>query len=127
MPANMKLYLLYKCPYGHRASFALQEKGLVFEPRFFEQGKRPREMEAVSPYAKSPTLFDGDERVWNAQIVLEYLEDRYPERPLLPTTPSGRAQVRMLIARVASELESRLGTVAVETRYKPKKDEAKVA
>jgi glutathione S-transferase len=123
----MKLYLLYKCPFGHRASFTLQEKQLSFEPQFFQQGKRPPEMEAVGPYAKSPTLFDGDSRVWNAQIVLEYLEDRYPERPLLPASAGERAQVRMLTARIGAELESKLGTVAVETRYKPQKDEAKVA
>jgi glutathione S-transferase len=105
---------------------ALQEKRLPFEPIFFQQGKRPPGLEAVGPYAKSPTLIDGDNKVWDSQIVLEYLEDRYPERPLLPADPAQRATVRMLAARVASELGSKLGTVAVETLYKPQKDEAKV-
>jgi len=121
-----KLYLMYKCPYGHRASIALLEKQVAFEATFFQQGKRPPEMESVSPYAKSPTLFDGEERVWNSAVVLEYLEDRYPERPLLPRAAGERAQVRMVAAQVASELESHLGVVAVETRYKPEKDQAKV-
>jgi glutathione S-transferase len=118
---------MYRCPFGHRASLALQEKNLPFEPVFFERGKRPPELAAVGPYAKSPTLFDGDARVWEAQIVLEYLEDRYPERPLRPADAAGRAAMRMLAARVGEELTSKLGTVFVETCFKPQKDEAKVA
>jgi glutathione S-transferase len=123
----MQLYLLQGCPFGHRASMSLQEKRLPFEPIFFQQGKRPPALEAIGPYAKSPTLIDGDNKVWEAQIVLEYLEDRYPERPLLPADPAQRAAIRMLAARVASELGSKLGTVAIETLYKPQKDEAMVA
>jgi glutathione S-transferase len=123
----MRLYLLHRCPFGHRASIALREKQLAFEPVFFQRGKRPPELEAVGPHAKSPTLFDGDARVWDAGIVLEYLEDRYPEPRLMPTDAAGRAAVRLLAAEVASDLGAKLGTVAMETLYKPHKDEAKVA
>jgi glutathione S-transferase len=123
----MRLYLVYGCPFAHRASLALQEKRIAFEPRFFQQGKRPPELEEVGGNAKSPTLFDGDVRVWDSQIVLEYLEDRYPEVPLLPSPAPLRARVRMLAALVAQELGAHLGTAAVETLYKPQRDEAKVA
>jgi glutathione S-transferase len=123
----MQLYMVHRCPFGHRASIALQEKQLRFETVFFERGKRPPELGAAGPYARSPTLLDGDRVVWDSQIVLEYLEDRYPERPLLPGDPGQRAEARMLAARVASELGDKVGTVAVETVYKPRKDEAKVA
>jgi glutathione S-transferase len=124
---RMHLYLVYGCPFAHRSSFALQEKRIAFEPRFFQQGKRPPELEDVGANAKSPTLFDGDVRVWDSQIVLEYLEDRYPDRPLLPAAANLRARVRMLESLVAQELGSHLGTIAVETIYKPQPDEAKVA
>jgi glutathione S-transferase len=123
----MRLYLVYRCPFGHRASIALREKQLAFEPVFFELGKRPPELEAAGPYAKSPTLFDGESRVWDGQVVLEYLEDRYPERPLAPLDAAGRAEMRMLATRVGNELGSKLGIVALETLVKPQKDEAKVA
>src|SRR4051794_21498649 len=110
----MRLYLVYRCPFGHRASFALREKQLPFEPTLFEPGKRPPELEAVGPFAKSPTLFDGEARVWDSQIVLEYLEDRYPERPLQPADATRRAEVRMLASRAGTEFGSKLGTVMVE-------------
>ena len=55
----MKLFLLHRCPFGHRASIVLQEKKLAFEPVFFQLGKRPPELEDVGSHAKSPTLIDG--------------------------------------------------------------------
>jgi len=121
----MKLFLLHRCPFGHRASIALQEKKLAFEPVFFPLGRRPPELEAIGPYAKSPTLIDGDARVWGSQIVIEYLEDRYLRPPLLPADAAERAEVRMLAARVASEIEPQLGATVTEV-FKPHRDEAKV-
>ena len=103
---------------AHRASFVLREKGLAFEPKFFEVGKRPPELEAVGPYAKSPTLFDGDVRVWDSPVVIEYLEDRTPQPALLPKDAAGRAQVRMLMSRV-SELAAKQGALVMELQIKP--------
>jgi glutathione S-transferase len=124
---RVKLFLLHRCPFAHRATIALQEKGLSFEPVFFERGKRPPELEIVGPYAKSPTLFDGDSTVWDAHVVLEYLEDRYPTPTLLPASAAGRAEVRMLAARVPQEIGAHLGVVAMEIHYKPNRDEANIS
>jgi glutathione S-transferase len=90
-------------------------------------GKRPPELEAVGPYAKSPTLFDGDARVWDSQIVLEYLEDRYPERALMPADAGDRAEVRMLAARVQRGVEAQLQAAVTATFGRPPKDEGKIA
>src|SRR5258707_3822023 len=122
----MKLFLLYRCPFAHRATIVLQEKKLDFEPVFFQVGKRPPEMEAVGLYAKSTTLIDGDTKVWDSQIVIEYLEDRYPVPSLMPTDAAQRAEVRMLNARVAQELGSPAGVIAMEIHYKPQRDQAKI-
>jgi glutathione S-transferase len=123
----MKLYLLYRCPMAHRASIVLQEKKLAFEPIFFKMGQRPPELEAVGPYAKSPTLFDGDTRVFDSQIVVEYLEDRYPTPSLMPPDAGLRAQVRMLFSRVSQELLPVFGPIIPEL-HKPleQRDRAKI-
>ena len=76
----MRLYLLHKCPFGHRAAIALREKHLDFDLTFFEAGKRPPELEAVGPRAKSPTLFDDNVKVHDSQVVLEYIEKRTQRR-----------------------------------------------
>ncbi|HVY48086.1 MAG TPA: glutathione S-transferase family protein [Minicystis sp.] len=108
----MRLYLLAGCPFAHRVAISLREKGLAFEPVFFERGKRPAELEALGPLAKSPTLFDGELKVFDSNTVLEYLEDRYPEPALLPRDAASRAEVRMLEVRLAAELGPSLGTAA---------------
>ena len=123
----MRLYLLEGCPFAHRATIVLQEKKVPFEPLFFQHANRPPELEAVGPYAKSPTLVDGNVKVWDSQIVIEYLEDRHPTPSLIPKDAAERAEVRMLAARATQELGSKLGAAVMEILYKPRPDEAKVA
>lgn len=122
----MKLYTVFRCPFGHRASIALREKNLAFETGFFTPAARPAELLAISPFAKSPTLVDGDTNVYDSLVVLEYLEDRYPERPLMPRDAAGRARVRLLIARVGEELFPYVGAIAREKVHKTTPDEAAV-
>ena len=122
----MKLYLVQGCPFAHRATIALQEKGIAFEPHFFKPGARPEELEAVGAYAKSPTLFDDGAIVWDSSIVVEYIEERYPERALMPRDAAERAEVRMLAARVGSELMAKEGAIVSEW-IKPEPDRAKIA
>jgi RNA polymerase-associated protein len=123
----MKLYLLAGCPFAHRATIALQEKGLEFEPVFFQAKQRPRELDEAGPFAKSPTLFDGETVVWDAQVVLEYLEDRFPHRPLLPADAAGRAEARMLMTRTNQELGPIGAAMAAELFFKPSPDPAQLA
>jgi glutathione S-transferase len=124
---RMILYLLHKCPFGHRAAMVVREKKLDAELRFFESGKRPAELEAVGPRAKSPTIFDGDTRVYDSAVVLEYLEDRYPQPALMPKDPAQRAAVRMLIARYNDEIGSKNTALITEILFKKERDEAKIA
>jgi glutathione S-transferase len=122
----MRLYLLHRCPFAHRATIVLQEKGIAFEPHFFTSGARPDELEAVGAYAKSPTLFDDGTIVWDSAVVVDYLEERYPEPALMPRDPAQRAEVRMLAARAGSELMAKEGAIVGEV-LKPQPDATKIA
>src|SRR6058998_1883420 len=51
---------------------------------------------AANPRLEVPALVDGDTRVFDSTIILEYIEDRWPTPPLLPAAPAERARVRML-------------------------------
>jgi RNA polymerase-associated protein len=123
----MILYLLHKCPFGHRAAMVIREKNLQAELRFFEAGKRPPELEAVGPRAKSPTVFDGETRVYDSAVVLEYLEERYPQPALMPKESPQRAEVRMLIARYNDEIGPKNMALVTEILFKKERDEAKIA
>jgi glutathione S-transferase len=122
----MRLYMLRTCPFAQRAVIALREKNLDFEIAFFDRGQRPKELEELSPRAKSPTLFDGDARVYDSAVVLEYLEERYPERPLLPKDARSRADARMLIARYNDEVTPKYGALLSEVLFKEPRDPTKV-
>ncbi len=94
------MVLLYEhplSPYAQKVKIALAEKGIEFECRLpnFMSGSDP-EFEATSPRLEVPTLVDGDTRVFDSTIILEYLEDRWPAPALLPATPPDRARARML-------------------------------
>lgn len=115
----MKLYLLEGCPFAHRASIALGEKSVGFEPVFFTAGARPAELDTIGPYAKSPTIVDGEDRVWDSQIVVEYLDDRYPSPRLLPADPHGRAEARMLSTRIDREIGAKQGVLVRELVLEP--------
>lgn len=54
----------------------------------------------LNPYQSIPTLTDRDLVLYNDQVIMEYLDERYPHPPLFPADPAQRAQIRMLIYRM---------------------------
>lgn len=124
----MKLYQVEKCPFAHRARIVLEEKKLPYDVVFFARGQRPAELEALSPDARSPTLFDGDTRVWDSLIVCEYLDERYPDEPILPRDPAVRSRARLLMKEVDVKLGPIARPILDELAYKTSApDERKVA
>jgi len=94
------MVLLYEhplSPYAQKVKIALAEKGVAFECRLpdFMSG-RDDAFAAASPRLEVPALVDGETRVFDSTIILEYVEERWPAPPLLPAAPAERARVRML-------------------------------
>lgn len=86
-------------PYAQKCKIALYEKGIEFEARTPDllAGPAQDDFLAANPRAEVPALVDDDgTAVFDSTIILEYLEDRWPEPPLLPRTPRERARVRMI-------------------------------
>jgi len=86
-------------PYGQKVKIALLEKGVAFEapmPDALGSGVTAGEFAAASPRGEVPALIDGDVRVFDSTVILEYIEERWPDPPLLPAEPAERARVRML-------------------------------
>jgi glutathione S-transferase/RNA polymerase-associated protein len=87
-------------PYAQKCRIALREKGLDFEARLPHAIGSGSGMEAAftaaSPRAEVPALVDGEVRIFDSTIILEYIEERWPEPKLLPASPAERARVRML-------------------------------
>src|SRR4051812_10715929 len=115
----MKLYQVRQCPFAHRARIVLEEKQLAYEVEYFERKARPAELEALGDDARSPTLFDGDDRVFESTIVIEFLDEKYPSKKLMPADPAGRARVRLSMKETESKLAPTLGPIVQEVVYKP--------
>ena len=96
----MKLYGSLVSPYVARVVLAARAKGLDLAPEAPPGGgiKSPEYL-ALNPMGKMPVLEDGGKYLAESAVILEYLEETQPQKPLMPAAPLDRAQVR-LIARM---------------------------
>lgn len=86
-------------PYGQKVKIALLEKGIEFEavmPDAIGSGATAGGFASASPRGEVPALVDDDTTVFDSTIILEYIEERWPEPALLPAGPAARARARML-------------------------------
>jgi glutathione S-transferase/RNA polymerase-associated protein len=96
------MLILYEHPlsaYAMKVKMALLEKGLEFEsvlPEGLANGTASGQFMDASPRGEIPALVDGDVLVFDSTIILEYLEEKWPQPALLPATPAERARVRMI-------------------------------
>jgi len=95
----LRLYDHPFSPYAQKVKIALREKGQAFEaplPQGIGVGGALGEFIEANPRAEVPALIDGEVRVFDSTVILEYIEDKWPTPPLLPKSPAERARVRML-------------------------------
>jgi len=86
-------------PYAQKVKIALREKGQAFEaalPAGMGAGGAQGAFVKANPRAEVPALVHGEVSVFDSTIILEYIEDCWPDPALLPATPADRARVRML-------------------------------
>ncbi len=92
--------ILYDHPlssYAQKVKIALREKGVAFErllPDDFGTGRRDTPFAAANPRGEVPVLIEGDDAIFDSTIILEYIEERWPEPPLLPVGALARAAAR---------------------------------
>ena len=93
--------LLYEHPlssYAQKVKIALREKSVPFTaelPPGFGAGVPDPAFAAANPRAEVPVLIDGDARIFDSTIIMEYVEERWPDPALLPRDPASRAFARM--------------------------------
>ncbi len=111
--STMILYSDSSRPIGHAVRIVLAEKDINAEVNFIEDNNRPEALNELNPYNSILTLVDRDLVLYDAQIIMEYLDERFPHPPLMPVDPVNRASNRQLRYRVmydlyaaATELES---------------------
>lgn len=86
--------------WSHRTRLVLAEKGLQIEVVYVQGGNLPEDLLDLNPYNSVPTLVDRDLVLYDARIIIEYLDERFPHPPLMPIDPIMRAQFRLAMYRV---------------------------
>jgi maleylacetoacetate isomerase len=93
----MKLYTYYRSQASFRVRIAMNLKGLTAEQTYLHLEKGDQfdpAYKAVNPQMVVPTLIDGDAKLFQSLAILEYLDEKYPEPPLLPKDAAARAWCR---------------------------------
>lgn len=91
----MELFTARVCPYAHRSRLALLEKGLEFEHIEIDLKNKSERFLAVSPYGKVPALFHDGKTIYESVIINEYLDEVFPNPPLMPKSYTYRAKARI--------------------------------
>ena len=100
----MRLIDAARCPYCARVRIALAEKGLEYETVEVDLADRPRWLlELNAPHGRVPVLDDGF-TLPESEVIMAFLEERYPEHALLPGDPRDRAHARLLVHRFDENL-----------------------
>jgi RNA polymerase-associated protein len=104
-------------PLGHAVRFVLAEKAINVDIVNVEGEVRPEELADLNPYDAVLTLVDRDLVLYDEQIIMEYLDERFPHPPLMPVDPVSRANNRMFRYRIKRDIHGLLeGLLDAEDR-----------
>jgi RNA polymerase-associated protein len=96
----MTLFCSPTCAYSHRTRFVLWEKGITADIEYINVHQLHEELIEFNPLGNTPTLVDRDLVLYDSNIIMEYLDERFPHPPLHPMDPVSRARARMMIHRI---------------------------
>ena len=118
----MKLHHHPLSTYARRVRIALLEKDIAIEFVEVDMPGRAHKREpylSLNPYGRVPTLVDDDLVLYESTAVLEYLEAKYPAKPLLPQDPRQRGLVAMHMKLCDLQMSRPTGVVIFAKRFVP--------
>lgn len=101
--SSMTFYSDGTSHYSHRVRIVLAEKGVTVETIDVDPDDKPEDLSTLNPYNTLPTLVDRDLVLYEADIMMEYLDERFPHPPLFPVYPVARAMSRLWIYRIKQD------------------------
>lgn len=96
----MTLFSSQESADSHRTRLVISEKSVTCDIINVEGDNLPEDLIDLNPYQTIPTLVDRDLVLYDARVITEYLDERFPHPPLMPVDPVQRAQFRLALYRV---------------------------
>lgn len=121
--STMTLYSNNTDIYSHMVRIVLAEKDLTFDIVDIDPTNPLPELLEYNPYGTIPTLVDRELILYEANIIMEYLDERFPHPPLLPVYPIARAKARLTMHRIDQDWLKKIPVIQQNT--KPESDEAR--
>ena len=115
----MQLYSGTTCPFSHRCRFVLYEKGMDFQVIDVDMTNKPEDLAVINPYNRVPVLVERDLVLYEANIINEYIDERFPHPQLMPADPVMRARARLFLHNFEDQLFDHIADI--------ESDNAKVA
>lgn len=100
----MKLYSGTADPYSHRCRIVLFEKGMDFEVIDVDLVNQSEDLSVLNPYGSVPVLVERDLVLSEANIINEYIDERFPHPQLMPPDPVMRAKARLGLHELERDL-----------------------
>ena len=85
--SSMTLFSDPRDHYSHRVRMVLAEKGVTVDIVDVDPDNKPEDLAEINPYNSLPTLLDRDLVLYESNVIMEYLDERFPHPPLLPVYP----------------------------------------
>ncbi|MCP5153908.1 MAG: glutathione S-transferase N-terminal domain-containing protein [Ectothiorhodospiraceae bacterium] len=105
----MRLYSDPLDPACHAVRFVLAEKAINVEIQNATATERPEDLSDLNPYPSVLTLVDRDLVLYEPQVIMEYLDERFPHPPLMPVDPVARANNRLYRYRLQRDIYDMVG------------------
>lgn len=102
----MKLYSGSVDPFSHRCRIVLFEKGMDFEVIDVDLVNKAEDLAVLNPYGNVPVLVERDLVLSEANIINEYIDERFPHPQLMPADPVMRARARLFLYNFEKDLFS---------------------
>ena len=99
----MTLFSGANCMYSHQVRIVLAEKGVSVDIHLAEKDNLPEALHEINPYGTVPTLIDRELGLYQANIIMEYLDERFPHPPLMPVYPVMRGRSRLMMHRIDTD------------------------
>jgi glutathione S-transferase len=115
----MKVYGVVLSPFVRKVLAVCSIKGLEHELDPVMPGSTEPSYLLISPLGKVPAFEDGDLAVCDSSVICEYLEEKYPQTPVMPSSPEDRARARWLEEYGDSKLVESLAPFFFERMVKP--------